>query len=290
MNVRFFLFLAPVLLFSCTQNQPKNPAPKNDTVITEQPKVIYYGDELQKIDATHPSAINQAIQLYKTNYAGSTEGFCDAYLADLKDFAIGSAMKLGEAGVLDTLPKDKNGKISTEDERKFNRLGYLIRYTDKVPYFVSDPAFLLKNFEPCVSPAMKIFMEEFAKETEKQALSGDELAIEVSELQRRVLFWEDFLLTYPEFLLIAECNATYHFFLSLYMTGSGKSRAFIGDDLRFNPEYKASYEIVINNRKNTPTARFIKDYYDVLKASNFKMDKEVQHFVDNIKSPFAASN
>lgn len=290
MNVRFFLFLAPVLLFSCTQNQPKNPAPKNDTVATEQPKVIYYGDELQNIDATHPSAINQAIQLYKTNYAGSTEGFCDAYLADLKNFAIGSAMKLGEAGVLDTLPKDKNGKISTEDERKFNRLGYLIRYTDKIPYFVSDPAFLLKNFEPCVSPAMKIFMEEFAKETEKQALSGDELAIEVSELQRRVLFWEDFLLTYPEFLLIDECNATYHFFLSLYMTGSGKSRAFIGDDLRFNPEYKASYEIVINNRKNTPTARFIKDYYDVLKASNFKMDKEVQHFVDNIKSPFAADN
>ena len=290
MNVRFFLFLAPVLLFSCTQNQPKNPAPKNDTVATEQPKVIYYGDELQNIDATHPSAINQAIQLYKTNYAGSTEGFCDAYLADLKNFAIGSAMKLGEAGVLDTLPKDKNGKISTEDERKFNRLGYLIRYTDKIPYFVSDPAFLLKNFEPCVSPAMKIFMEEFAKETEKQALSGDELAIEVSELQRRVLFWEDFLLTYPEFLLIDECNATYHFFLSLYMTGSGKSRAFIGDDLRFNPEYKASYEIVIKNRKNTPTARFIKDYYDVLKASNFKMDKEVQHFVDNIKSPFAADN
>lgn len=290
MNVRLFLLLAPVLLFSCTQNQPKNPAPKNDTVATEQPKVIYYGDELQNIDPTHPSAINQAIQLYKTNYAGSNEGFCDAYLADLKNFAIGSAMKLGEAGVLDTLPKDKNGKISAEDERKFNRLGYLIRYTDKIPYFVSDPAFLLKNFEPCVSPAMKIFMEEFAKETEKQALSGDELAIEVSELQRRVLFWEDFLLTYPEFLLIDECNATYHFFLSLYMTGSGKSRAFIGDDLRFNPEYKASYEIVINNRKNTPTARFIKDYYDVLKASNFKMDKEVQHFVDNIKSPFAADN
>jgi hypothetical protein len=287
MNVRFFLCIAPVLLFSCSQKETPKTAPKNDTVAIEQPKVIYYGDELQQIDAAHPSAINQAIQLYKTNYAGSTEGYCDAYLADLKNFAVGSALKLGEAGVLDTLNKDKNGKISPEDERKFNRLGYLIRYTDNVPYFVSDPAFLLKNFEPCVSPAMKIFMEEFAKETEKQALSGDELAIEVTELQRRVLFWEDFLLTYPEFLLIDECNATYHFFLSLYMTGTGKSRAFIGDELHFNPEYKASYEVVIQNRKNTPTSRFIKDYYDVLKSSNFKMSMDVQDFVDNIKSPFA---
>lgn len=284
---KILLSIPFILLIAChsehkEKDKPKKVLQNNSGEVSNPEKDLYTA--IQSIDKRRPDAISQAVLTYKNSKTHNSPLSCDRDLVVLKNFAISAAIALNESGYINNLTLE-NGKIRLADERKFNRLGYLVSYVDGEAYFVASPSYLLENMQACLSGPMMEFMHEFDLEARNNAVQGEALNISLDELERRLLFWENFLLENPEFILRDEANTTYHFFLSLYMTGTGTSRAFSPDQLQFNPEYKKSYERILK-KTASPTADFIKGYYHVLKENNFFYSTKVDEYINTVKSPF----
>lgn len=277
-----------ILLFlvcACQAEQsPKEPDPIN-AIEENKPAPPGLSTIIAITDTRKPDAISQAVLQYRINTSMNSPLHCDNDLVILKAFAIRAAHDINQTGFLDTMIRE-DGRISPGDERKLNRLGYMVNYVEGEPYLSASPGYLLESLRPCLSAGMILFLEEFEKEARQTATQGEQLQISVDELLRRVLFWEDFMNEYPNFVLKEEAKTTYHFFLSLYMTGTGTSRAFDARTLHFNPEFRMSYERFMKSNANSPTAQFIGDYYRVLKQNNFYYSSEVENYYSGVQSPY----
>lgn len=285
MNYSLKVMLASVItLYSCNGPQETPHTENNNTVVIEKKQEIPFSQRLDRIDISKADAISKAVLEFKTSHSSGGPLSCDEDFVKVKNFAIQSAMTLSDLGLLDSL-KDESGSIAEADVKKFRRLGYSIRKNEGKDFFVADPEYLLSNMDECLSAPMKEFMREFITESNASALDGEVLNIPVQELERRIFFWEKFMDSNPAFILKEEAKTTYHFYLSLYMTGTGHSRAFLENGEDLNPQFKSSYENAMKN--DSRTGKFIAEYYQVLKRSRFKYTPDVESFYITIKSPFA---
>lgn len=283
----FFIFFI-LFLFSCGTNSAdeKTTAKKSPEKKTETEKDLKAF--LATLDLSQVNSISQAILHYKTKIKPNGTLTCDSSFVQIRNFAIQSAIEINESGLIPKIV-DENGKVTTEDVAKFKKLGLIVRYADQEPYFVTDAAYLLKEFETCLSPVMNQFMQEFVLEDEEMRDKNDLLDLSAEILERRVLFWDNFMSKNSSFILSEEASITYGFFLSQYLGGSKTSSAFIPvkNELVLNEQFKNSYQSLLKKHAATETGKYIGIYYSTLSSSDFKWNAAVESFLTTSTLPFS---
>jgi hypothetical protein len=182
-----------------------------------------------------------------------------------------------------TLLHRANRKIVDLEITKFKRCldmcGLILLRTEGENYVDVNYDYYYKLFKGRVSPALTDYLKIRKKEL-RQGFSVDaELIISFHQLYKRVITWENFNTKYPDFFNKEDAQINYATYLSTLITGLDNSPLFDYDTGRLFPEIYNLYLKIISRHDSLKSTRVIKEYYKLLKASDFKMPDQLDQFL-----------
>jgi len=182
-----------------------------------------------------------------------------------------------------TLIHRANRKIVDLEITRFKRCldmcGLILLRTEGDNYVDVNYDYYYKLFKGRVSPALTDYLKIRKKEL-RQGFSEDaELIITFHELYKRVITWENFNAKYPDFFNKRDSQINYATYLSTLITGMDNSPLFDYDTGTLFPEINKLYLKIISRHDSLKSTRVIKEYYNLLKASDFKMPQHLDQFL-----------
>jgi len=182
-----------------------------------------------------------------------------------------------------TLIHRANRKIVDLEITKFKRCldmcGLTLLRTEGENYVDVNYDYYYKLFKGRVSPALTEYLKIRKKEL-RQGFSEDaELIISFHQLYKRVITWEKFNTKYPDFFNREDTQLNYTTYLSTLITGMDNSPIFDYDTGRLFPEIYNLYLKIISRHDSLKSTRVIKEYYNLLKTSDFMMPDQLDQFL-----------
>jgi hypothetical protein len=168
----------------------------------------------------------------------------------------------------------------TRDFRKCLSMCGMQLYMEEGNWYLDmEPSYMLDIFKGRISPAMDEYLEIRSKEI-KEGFSDDAgLLISFNELYKRVIAWESFTQRYPHFFMDINTSEYSVQYMSTLLTGMDNSPVFSYEDDKLDPEIKKLYESIINRHEPRKSTRIISEYYDLLRANNFKQPNGLDTFL-----------
>jgi len=167
----------------------------------------------------------------------------------------------------------------TQFKRCLDLCGLILLRTEGEDYVDVNYDYYYKLFKGRVSPALTDYLKIRKKEL-RQGFSEDaELVISFHQLYKRVITWEKFNMKYPDFFNREDAQNNYATYLSTLITGMDNSPLFDYDTGRLFPEIYNLYLKIISRHDALKSTRVIKEYYNLLKTSDFKMPDELDQFL-----------
>ena len=124
---------------------------------------------------------------------------------------------------------------------------------------------------------------EIALEKTKHCFSDCRISdklISYDDLYNRIVVWEDFINSHQDFFLNKTAVKFFQHYLSVLLTGMDNTPAFSRENGVLNSELKSLYEKVINIADLRESTDIITEYYNLLKANQFKQPKEMNSFLE----------
>jgi len=170
----------------------------------------------------------------------------------------------------------------SEFKRSLDMCGLTLLQTEGENYVDVKCDYYYKLFKGRVSPALNDYLKIRMKEL-RQGFSEDaELLISFHQLYRRVLTWEKFNKKYPDFFNRQETQLNYATYLSTLITGMDNSPVFDYDSGKLFPIIHDLYLNIVSRHNSLKSTRVIKEYYELLKESNFTRPDHLDKFlIDN---------
>lgn len=134
-------------------------------------------------------------------------------------------------------------------------------------------------FKGKVSVALDDFLKIRSKEMKEGYSEDAGLLISFEDLYKRVEIWEDFIDKYPQTSLTNEAKGYYTSYLSTFITGMDNSRLFDYESYKLLPEIQTLYEQIISKKDNRKCRKIVSDYYDKLKANDFRELNKIEDFL-----------
>ena len=115
-------------------------------------------------------------------------------------------------------------------------------------------------------------------------LSGLRLVISESELARRAVFWDQFLVRYPDFIYFERMAGHWEMYRMALIGGLDNTPSFdFAPPHKLFQGYKKAYEWILENHADTRTGKEIKDWYMLLKQHNWELSEEVKARLENLR-------
>ncbi len=114
--------------------------------------------------------------------------------------------------------------------------------------------FLLNNFGNSLSEAMRAYLSETFKEANESLIENDKIVLPAEKIAERTIWWENFINSNQDFVLLPECKLTYNFYLSTLMHGIADSTASFSVEPRTEKEFRKAYRLIIQKYSSTKTA------------------------------------
>ena len=182
-----------------------------------------------------------------------------------------------------TLLRRNNKKIVESEISEFKRCldvcGMTLLQSEGENYVDVKYDYYFKLFNGRVSPALNDYLKIRMKEL-RQGFSEDaELIISFHQLYRRVLTWEKFNKKYSDFFNKQETHLIYETYLSTLITGMDNSPVFDYDSGKLFPVIHNLYLNIISRHDSLKSTGVIKEYYKLLKASDFTRPDHLDQFL-----------
>ncbi len=211
---------------------------------------------------------------------------CDALIQDegyflLTDFA--QEILERSSAVLNTFGEEKardllnayfdlktKGKITKEDKDFITDLknNYLImEFDEEMTFLAIDYIALNEKFTSLVSPELKEYLEQKAKQT-KEILFTNSEKITPLQISERIIFWDSFMKKYPKFKLADEIKIMNNVHINSLMYGY--SGYHTNEKEKITEPFKLAYENVINKHSNKEVSKLVKDYLDTAVKLGYK--------------------
>lgn len=145
-----------------------------------------------------------------------------------------------------------------------------------------SPEFLMISFAKSLNPMWIEFFKYRIDEQKKGYIENGKLIIEPDGLMGRIIFWEKFLHTYPEFPEQKEIHIKISQYINAYLFGTSNSPVFDELTNKINPESVISYENFILNHKNSKYFPYVSEYYKLLKKNNFIYDTNIYKSIKDL--------
>jgi hypothetical protein len=289
--VRLFIFLPIILFASCNIRQPKQNASSkelsSDNSVLDINKISQlnlesareYGEILDALDKNNLNSIGLAIKLYKQAKVDSVSK--DSMFADFNDFfALIANSYLENNNVL------QNQSSVESADTTVNRIKTLLSdygmnlTTNQGEYYLEpETEWLLKKFEGNLSHASLDFLTIYAEEQDNKYIGDGNLLVTQNELISRIIKWEDFIGKYPSFISIGRALDYYTQYLEAFLNGTENTNVFDAATKKLNDKTKSAFEAYVKMYPGRKSAQIVREYYDLLKSSDFHYTDKVDSFM-----------
>lgn len=251
-------------------NPKVNPTPS----IQYSPLLQQYAGYLQKLDTLQLSGIEQALQQFAVVCQGQPAIVCDTAF-DLLNTFHEKAFHQAEKDTIDLSPLilyDEDGKRPLLSDRILARQaalkahGITIEAEEGTAFLAQDWAFLAKQAETRVTPAMQEYLVHLAKEQEQGFQNDGGLMITPLQLAERVIWREKFAKEQPGFLYANKVVEQQQYFFTWLLSGMENTRA--AEDGVLAPEFKLAFEYIRQHYKGTDTERYVTPYLNAYLEKN----------------------
>jgi len=259
------------------ESESKFTSPKGDLVAFKNQISGFHDLGLISIPVTE-SLINKYLNTFSKAERDSVYViFNDVVYSAINDFNDSIELKYF------SLLRRNNKKIVeteiSEFKRSLDMCGLTLLQTEGENYVDVKCDYYYKLFKGRVSPALNDYLKIRLKEL-RQGFSEDaELIISFHQLYRRVLTWEKFNKKYPGFFNIQETQLNYATYLSTLITGMDNSPVFDYDSGKLFPLVHNLYLKIISRHDSLKSTRVIKEYYELLKASDYTRPDHLDKFL-----------
>lgn len=257
----------------------------------EQTVLDRYKEQLNKLSSSAPQSISRAIDLYLNIFSTTntiTKDLGYEYFINFHSLML-SQLQQQNFNKYSRLQKEIEtyGKAEMTNDEFTNRLGengfnFGFNKATSTIYLKKDLDFVARHFYKEVSEAMREYIDQEQLEDETIWLENDKLRISPQQLAEWVIFWDNFLIKYPNFTLKSKALKTFILKLDLLLEGSTQTPAFANNQV-LHSNFKTAYQWVLDHKSSSRFGLFFKDYYTILEQQNFKLTSATQQAQRKLK-------
>ncbi len=297
---RFLFFIPLFILFSCNNNQSNKGENRGDeagqegNVDVERLSgmkfdfAIDYGDALELLDKGDLQSIDVAITMFNNSTADSISresSSCDSMFVGFNDFLASVIQSYYENNLNDNADlkkKLKNGEADSEIsefKEPLEKSGINLSTSEGEYYLEADQEYLYQKMNGHLSKASAQFLQLKVRDQKDPLETDGALLLSPDSIASRLIAWEDFILSNPEYASINEAEMLYSTYLSAFLSGTDNSPVFDLDDKKLDDRFKIAYETFATTYPERKSAKVVKQYYDLISANGFKYSDKIGDFL-----------
>jgi hypothetical protein len=238
-----------------------------------------YNQVLDMLNKNNLNSISLAVTLFQNAKADSLSR--DSMFAGFNDFFAQIANSYLENNNI--LQNKTSEEVS--DTAFINIKSTLSAYgmkltTDEGEYYLEpEPGWMLKNFGDRLSSAYRDFLMISSTEQREKFTYDANIILPLDSLMARIIIWEDFIGKYPSFISINKAEDYYTQYLEAFLTGNDHSIVFDPTTKKLNENSRKAFETYIQKNPNRKSSAIVKEYYDLLKSSDFLYTNKADSFM-----------
>jgi len=294
MKIKYIYFTFLMILFSffisCSKSNKTEKPDKsgsnyliNDTTIKyENPKLVEFRDFINELDSSDILSVGKAAVKFKELFANQRFGLADSGFVYYQQLLDTLELKLNEKFQMDTAKYNAfaTGNIASKKLINFQNLyyinGFRIITLNQSAYIEQNRTFHINNFSSIVSNEMNYYQAELNTESIEGFALEDSIIISPQKLVDRVVWYDRFIINYPNFVFIENCKKFRKAYLSYLFQGMPKTPLLINAEKTIiSPYFQVAYEYLIQNYGTSETATLIIPYYTSIKDNQIANSKKI---------------
>jgi hypothetical protein len=288
---RIFFALPLIFLAACNLHQTNRKNDSHDLLIqdsiVDMTKIVQlkltnnqdYDQILDMLDKNDLNSINIAVKLFQNASVDSLAR--DSMFAGFNDFFAIMANTYLENN--DSLQNKKANEVPESIinciKSNLSDFGMNLTTSEGEYYLEPEPDWLLKNFGNKLTSAYRDFLFIAAKEDKYKFAEDGILLIPSDSLIARIVTWENFISKYPGFISLYKAEDFYNQYMEAFLAGTDNSKVFDPSTNKLNESSKKAFETYIQKNTGRKSSTVVKEYYDLLKSSNFLYTSKVDSFM-----------
>ncbi|MCP4442879.1 MAG: SH3 domain-containing protein [Aureispira sp.] len=238
-----------------------------------------YKEILAKLEVSNIQSVTTAIKWFPNTFGSANGATRDAGFKEFQDFHSRVLQKIKQKHTFNKYNHLQNeikiyGKanMNVDDFTKKleeNGFNFGLDKSSSTVYLKKDIDFVARHLYKEVSGAMREYIDQYQLEDETTWLGNDKLLISPEQLAQWLIFWDNFLIKHPKFILKSASFRNLTKQLDLLLIGSPKSPAFADNEV-LHSDFKSAYLWILEKEENSRLGLLLKDYYAVLEQQEFK--------------------
>lgn len=186
---------------------------------------------------------------------------------------------------------DQPENIEKQYKKELERVGLRAYMIEGIRYRGADNNWLLREFGSLLPKNWKVYLSQLGKEQKEGFTDDDALLISRSEIGQRILFWEKFLLKYPNFIEKDTIRSNLYDFVTVFLLRFATMGQLYGEnEEKLRPDIKKAYEEYLKTKSNSIYFTAIKRQYDIIKNNSFIIDNKVRKKLNKNYQEFERQN
>lgn len=161
------------------------------------------------------------------------------------------------------------------------RDGFLLNYHEGIVTLYPDYN-LLKNYEQYVSESIGDYIEILSRESSEILSADGGLTISWAELSFRALSAERYLVKHSDSIRYDEIFDLYKWYLNTLLTGLPDTPIYYRNSNLIRNDVLQNYNKTIIHNTDTMTSSILKEYLDIIRSKNNKVDGEALDYVREV--------
>ncbi len=285
------IVLTFLLLTACSLPQSKQKKDSQESVSNNSTEDINkisqmsldnsqdYRRILEMLDKNNLNSVSIAIQLYKNARTDSLSR--DSMFSDFNDFfSLLANSYLENKNILQNIPSGEFADSSV-NRIKSALSDYGMKLTTSEGDFYLEPEmdWLVNKFGNNLSTAYHKFLNLSSMEQNEKFAEDGNILISQDSLISRILAWEDFINSYPSFISINQAEDYFSQYFEAFLNGTENTKVFDPLTKKLNENSKKAFEAYTINNSSRKSGQIVKEYYDLLKSSDFLYTAKVDSFI-----------
>lgn len=280
---KYFPFLLGLILIFSACNKPANKNSSdndsnvyhfNDTLLINQenPKIIEFRAFVNQLDSMDAASAVKASEQFKALFANQSTGLCDTafvifqHLMDTLELNLNEKLRNDTTDYSVLFTGEPVSKKIKDFQMSLQRNGFKFSSLDGMYYIEQYRPFIIQNLSFMLSEPMKLYLSEIETENREGFSQDEAIVIPPQYLVNRVLWYENFIKSNPEFVFLNNCNTYKKAYLSYLICGYGKTTLYSNTGTgELSPYFTEGYDYLLKTYPNSETASYISPYYDALK-------------------------
>jgi hypothetical protein len=222
----FYGWLFALTLTSCHNAAQKEtaatpvPAMQHPTsYVHEKSRLLLYVLFLADLDTEKVAMSGTAFREFQKLFTGQPPEVSDSGFALFYSFQQRLGSFLQRSPMIDSV------------KRKLAANSFMVYEEEGFPYIVTSWPLITKRFSAYVSPTMNEILAEKVREQKEGFQRDAAIVINAEQFARRIVWWEQFAVTHPQFIYSRDARAYYVFLLKMLLTGMDNTPVAENDSL-----------------------------------------------------------